>query len=186
MKFLDRDGKATLWFALGQLWNWHASADDVNAFDNLHVRPDSAYISAAVCYLSGRLPAYRGHYAEMALVHFVIQPRARQWLVMSAQERAAWHNSTFPALVQDKFGYNLVMVDDGFVRLRTLLYVNPRCKRWHQRVCTARERKRPDEVRALLHSAALRLLARVHNNHDVLGRVLRRAHARLLEPVRYV
>ena len=187
MKFLDRDGRATLWFELGQLWNWHASPDDFNAFDNLYVRPDSAYISGAASYFLGRLPAYRGQYAEMALVHFIVQPRARRWLVMSAQERADWHRSTFPALVQDMFGYNLVMVDDGFVRLRTLLYVNPRCKRWHERVRTARERKRPDEVRALLHSAALCLLACFNGNHDVLGRVLRRAHARLrMEPPRYV
>jgi hypothetical protein len=186
MKFLDRDGRATLWFALGQLWNWHASADDVNVFDNLGVRPNSAYVRAAVAYFSGRLRAYRGHYAEMALVHFGMHPRGRQWLVMSAQERADWHRSTFPALVQRECGYNLVMVDDGFVRLRTLLYLNPRCKRWHARVVAARPNAQQQHILALLHSAALHLLARVHNNHDALDRVLRRAHTRLLEPVHYV
>jgi hypothetical protein len=186
MKFLDRDGRATLWFALGQLWNWHASADAVEAFDNLGVRPNSAYVRAAAAYFTGRLRAYRGHYAEMALVHFNFQPRAHQWLVMSAQERAAWHSSTFPALVQSEFGYNLGLVDDGFVRLRTLLYLNPLCKRWHARVVAARPNAQQQHILALLHTAALHLLARFHNNHDALDRVLRRAHTRLLEPVAYV
>ncbi len=167
-------------------WNWHASPDDFNAFDHFYVRPDSAYISGAASYLLGRLRAYRGQYAEMALVHFDIRPRGREWIIWSAQERANWHYTTFPALVRSEFGYNLVTLDDGFVRMRTLVYVNPRCKRWHQRVCSARERNRSDVVRELLQHVALVLLACFNNNNDVLGRVLRRAHASLLEPVRYV
>jgi hypothetical protein len=79
------------------------------------------------------------------------------------------------------------MWEDGYQRrLRDWQDLNPPCSRWHSRVCRARERRRRQEIFALLETATILLVARMDNNLDALDHVLHRAAAQLLHPVDYV
>ncbi len=161
MRFLDIDGQPTLWFALGELWNWHASP--VSGFNPIML-PTRVYIRLAMEFFSDRPARFRCEYMNQ-VAHFYYL--SRNWPNMDTAERATWHFETFPAMVRRQLGYSLWMVEDGYDRLRNAEDMRARCQGWHARMRHARHLT-PERIAALLEAAAALLLARVDNNRALV------------------
>jgi hypothetical protein len=187
MRLFNRDGEPSLWFALGECCNWHASTPSL--FNPLKL-PTSAYIRSAMRYFIERPERFREHFCG-DIVHFCVF--ARDWQQMDTAERAQWHHVIYPRMVERDLGYSLHMIEDGYTRLRTPLDMRSRASRWHWRVRRAREAKRltPAQIAALLEAAAAllpkhRLLGALMRSSDVLERILRHAEAAFVLTVRYI
>jgi hypothetical protein len=176
------DGGLTLWFAFGELYNWHASVfDDFNPV----LLPISACIRSAAEFFMTRQARFREDHAGN-IAHFCFV--CRDWLQMDSAEHAHWHFETFPRIVQRELGFSLFIVEDGHRRLKDAEDMRARACRWHWRVRREREAQRltPEQIAALLEAARTVLHARLGANRDVVERILPRAQALLEAPVRYV
>jgi hypothetical protein len=187
MRLFNRDGEPSLWFALGQLYNFHAST--LSLFNPLML-PTSAYIRSAVRYFITRPERFREEFCG-DIVHFCVF--ARDWQQMDTAERAQWHHDTYPRMVQRELGFSMLMIEDGYTRLRSPMDMRSRASRWHGRVRRQRERSRltPEQIAALLQAAAAllpkhRLLGALMRHSDVLERILRHARAAFGRPERYI
>lgn len=188
MRFRDHFGRPTLFFGFGELWNIHACRPDgtprymPQSRANPILYADATYIKRALAWAIDRPDNRRGEFVDDESVFHCF---SSNHYGMDSDERAAWFHSTYPRMVRDHLGFRLRFseAEDGWWSPEV---ARTRFWGWHCAVRRARERNRPDEIRALLQTAALLLLAGFNSNRDVLDRVLRRAHTSLLEPVHYV
>jgi hypothetical protein len=150
MRLFNRDGEPTLWFAFGEQYNWHASV--YPDFIPLKL-PASVYIRSAVRYFITRPDRFKEDFCG-DVVHFCVF--ARNWDQMDTAERAQWHHDTYPRMVQRELGFSMLMIEDGYTRLRSPMDMRSRASRWHWRVRRAREAQRltPAQIAAVLEAAA--------------------------------
>ena len=162
--------ETTLDFAMGQVWNWHASVFEQ---DYMSVRcPDvGQYVRIVVAnaLYSSWWPQDRNR----LLWPLVAPYQPRRLMTMDSWERVAWLDEEWPRMLRRELlgrGRMLYHHEDNELRAK--------CARWFTRARALRAAK-PALVAAVLEAAAVLLLSRFDNNRDALECVLRHAAAAL-------
>lgn len=162
--------ETTLDFAMGQVWNWHASVFEQ---DYMSVRcPDvGQYVRIVVAnaLYSSWWPQDR----DRLLWPLVAPYQPRRLTTMDSWERVAWLDEEWPRMLRRELlgrGRMLYHHEDNELRAK--------CSRWFTRARALRAAK-PALVAAVLEAAAALLPSRVDNNRDALECVLRHAAAAL-------